>query len=150
MLPNKYITFATDKFGKDFTYEKLLSAADLVLVTANAPVPTLTIAITMASAVPIVATVSRTVGELLEDRHNCLMVTQSRARLIARKSLDILEDKALQWKLTDMARTEAYEYFSLTRFLEQYRMLYEQIARGVTIEIPPPPPGAGSRFAGRI
>jgi glycosyltransferase involved in cell wall biosynthesis len=150
MLPNRYMTFATDKFGRDFTYEKLLSAADLVLVTANAPAPTLTIAITMAASVPIVATVSRTVSELLEDRHNCLMVTQPRARLIARKSLDILEDKALQWKLSDTARTEAYEYFSMTRFGDQYRTLYAQAVEGKAVEVPPPAPGAGSRFAGRV
>lgn len=149
MLPNKYITFATDKFGNSFTYEQLLSAADLVFVTADAPVPTLTMAITMASTVPIVATVSRTVSELLEDRHNCLMVTQPRARLVAKKSLDILEDKSLQWKLTDTARTEAYEYFSMTRFIDQYRSVYEQVAKGREIEVPQPMAGAGLRFMGR-
>lgn len=148
MLPNKFITFATDKFGSDISYEKVLSAADMVFVTADAPAPTLSIAITMASGIPIISTVSPTVAELLEDRHNCLMVTRPTSRLISRKALDLNDDAQLRWKLTDTAKTEAYEYFSMSRFVDQYRAVYEQAAMGKRIEIPQPAPGAGARFHG--
>ena len=43
------------------------------LATPIAPVATLPIAIAMASGLPIVATASRNVGELLEDRHTALL-----------------------------------------------------------------------------
>jgi hypothetical protein len=48
-----------------------------------------------------------------------------------------------------MARTEAYEYFSTARFLNQYRNAYRQIVGGEKVEIPEQAPGAGLRFHGR-
>ena len=63
--------------------------------------------------------------------------------------LDLRADASLQWSISDMARTEAYEYFSLTRFLQQYRTIYRQIAGGLKVEAPEQPPGAGLRFHGR-
>jgi hypothetical protein len=48
-----------------------------------------------------------------------------------------------------MARTEAYEYFSLTRFQAQHRTLYKQLAGGQRVELPQTAPGAGLRFHGR-
>jgi hypothetical protein len=48
-----------------------------------------------------------------------------------------------------MARTEAYEYFALTRFLDQHRHAYRQIAAGArVVEVPQQAPGAGARFHG--
>jgi hypothetical protein len=63
--------------------------------------------------------------------------------------MDLEADAGLQWSIADMARTEAYEYFSLTRFRDQHRAAYEQLAAGRKVEIPEPAPGAGRRFHGR-
>ena len=126
-----------------------------MLVTARAPVSTLPIAICMAAALPIVATVTYTIAELLEDRHTALMVPARRAdgsnlsRLLARRLLELRDDHSAQWSIADMARTEAYEYFALTRFQEQYRALYGQVARGEKVDVPQAAPGAGLRFHGR-
>jgi glycosyltransferase involved in cell wall biosynthesis len=130
-------------------FDALLPAADAVLVTARGPVATLPIATCMAAGLPIVSTVTYTVAELLEDRHTALMVPRPEPRLIARKLLDLKEDTATQWSIADMARTEAYEYFSLTRFREQFHAAYSQIAAGAKVDIPKPNPGAGRRFHGR-
>jgi hypothetical protein len=48
-----------------------------------------------------------------------------------------------------MARTEAYEYFAMTRFLNQHRTAYRQFAAGEKVEILEQAPGAGLRFHGR-
>ena len=146
--PN-FLSVATERLGPDVTFEELLPAADTALVTADAPAATLPIAICMAAGLPIVATVSPTVAELLEDRHTALFTTKSEPRLIAQRILDLLGDSKLRWSIADMARTEAYEYFSLTRFLDQHRVLYRQFASGARIEIPQQQPGAGLRFHGR-
>lgn len=135
--------------GAPVSFEDLLPAADVLLVSAAAPVPTLPIATAMASGVPIAATVTPTVAELLEDRHTALMVPGGLPRLLSQKILQLRADSALAWKLADMARTEAYEFFPLTRFLDQHRQAYRAASAGQRVEITEPARGAGLRFHGR-
>src|SRR5688572_8611131 len=130
-------------------FETLMPAADIVLVTARGPVATLPISIAMAAGLPIVATVSYTIGELLEDRHTALLAPANEPRQLARRILDLEADRNLQWQVSDMARTEAYEFFPLTRFLELHRTAYSQVVAGDRVELPQPTPGAGLRFHGR-
>ncbi len=141
---------AQSRLKRDVRFEELLPAADAVLVTATEPAPTLPVSVCMAAALPIVAVVTATVSELLEDRHTALMVGRPAPRLIAQRVLDLRADPGLQWTISDMARTEAYEYFSLTRFLNQYRAIYRQVASGEKVEVPQQAPGAGLRFHGRV
>jgi glycosyltransferase involved in cell wall biosynthesis len=137
---------AADRLGRSVTFEQLLPAADIALVTARAPVETLPIAICMAAALPIVAVVNSTVSELLEDRHNAMLAGSNSPRAIARRVLDLRDDPNLQWKICDTARTEAYEYFSQTRFVEQFHAVYRQTAGGERVEVPQQAPGTGARF----
>jgi glycosyltransferase involved in cell wall biosynthesis len=127
-------------------FEDVLPTADIFVVSATGPVATLPIATGMAAGVPIVATVTPTVAELLEDRHTALMTQPGVPRLLSEKILQLREDSQLQWSLADVARTEAYEFFPLTRFLEQHRMLYQQVVAGGRVELPEPAAGAGRRF----
>lgn len=140
---------ACQRIGNAVQFEDLMTVADVVLVTAKAPVPTLPIATAMAAGLPIVSTVSYTVAELLEDRHNALMVTDPSPRLIAQRVLDLRDQPSLQWQISDTARTEAYEFFSLSRFLHQHRTVYQQVENNQPVEVPEVAPGAGSRFSGR-
>ena len=117
--------------------------------TDNAHIATLPNAISMAAALPIISTVTYTISELLEDHHTALMVGKPTPRLIAQRILELRENSDLQWRISDMARTEAYEYFPLTRFLNQHRTLYQQLLENVPISLPEPAPGAGLRFHGR-
>jgi hypothetical protein len=75
-------------------------------------------------------------------------MTAGPPRQIARRALDLIEDSHLQWSLADMARTEAYEYFSFTRFVNQFRAVYRQMVEGGKVEVPQDAPGAGLRFHG--
>jgi hypothetical protein len=150
MLPRNFIRFATSWLGKGIMFEQLLPMAQVMLITADGPIPTLPIATAMAAGVPIVAVVSPTVAELLEDRHTAMMHFEARARILARKVLELEEDPQLRWKLTDQARSEAYEYFSMTRFVSQMNSLYEQVVSGGQVEVVQPASGAGARFAGKV
>ena len=149
LLGSGPVVAAEPALGRRLEFEELLPAADAVLVTARGPVATLPVAVCMAAGLPIVSTVTYTVAELLEDRHTAIMVSPPAPRLIARKLLDLKDDAAAQWSIADMARTEAYEYFSLTRFVDQFRAAYTQVAAGAKVAIPEPAPGAGRRFHGR-
>ena len=143
------VRVAEARLKRRLDFEELLPAADLVLVTARGPVATLPIAACMAAALPIVSTVTYTVAELLEDRHTAVMVPKPAPRLVAKRVLDLRADTQLQWSISDMARTEAYEYFSHTRFVNQWRGVYRQVAAGEPVQVVEPAPGAGLRFHGR-
>lgn len=143
------MAIAEDRLSRSVEFESLLPAADVVLNTPAAPSSTLPLAICMAAGLPIVSTVTYTVGELLEDRHTALMVSKPVPKAIAQRVLQLRDDAELQWRISDMARTEAYEYFALTRFLEQYRTVYRQLAAGERVSVPEVAPGAGLRFHGR-
>jgi len=123
------------RLGEDCSYEALLPATDLVVVSAKGPVATLPIAIAMAAALPIVSTVSYTVAELLEDRHTALMSRNATPGELARRIQDVRNDATLQWTIADTARAEAYEHFSLTRFLNEYRTLYRQVTAGQPVSL---------------
>jgi glycosyltransferase involved in cell wall biosynthesis len=140
---------AEDRLGRRVDYEEILAAVDCVLVSATKPAPILPVATAMAAGLPIVAVVTETISELLEDRHTAMFVQSRLPRQIAQRVLDLKKDSQLQWSITDMARTEAYEYFSLTRCLQQWRAVYEQVAEGKPVEVPQSAPGAGLRFHGR-
>lgn len=132
---DRFAGVATEKVGPDVPYESLMSVADLVLVSATGPVATLPIAVAMAAALPIVSTVTYTVAELLEDRHTALMTRDGTAGELARRIQDVRADAGLQWSIADAARAEAYEHFSLTRFLNEYRTLYRMVATGTKVEL---------------
>ncbi len=140
---------AEARLRQEVPFESLLGAADAVLVTAQAPTETLSISVCMAAGLPIVAAVSPTVAELLEDRHTALMLGDPTPRRIAQRVLDLREDNQLRWEIADKARTEAYEFFSLTRMLSQYAVLFEAVAQNKHVEFPQQPAGAGLRFHGR-
>ncbi|MCC6422460.1 MAG: glycosyltransferase family 4 protein [Phycisphaerales bacterium] len=143
------IRLAERTLGRPMDFEKLLPAADLLLYTARGAQPTLPLAMGMAAGLPIVSTVTYTSGELLEDHHNALMTPKATARMLAQRVMSLRYDSGLQWELSDRARVEAFEYFSTSRFLEQYRSLYRQMMEGKEVHIPDIEPGAGTRFHGR-
>lgn len=143
------VRIATTELGADVEPEALLPATDAVLVTAKGPIPTLSLATCMAAGLPIVSTVTYTVAELLEDRHTALLSQGHGAPAIAKRLMELYDDPGLQWSIADQARSEAYDYFAQTRFIDQYRAIYRQVAAGSEVEVPEPPPGAGRRFSGR-
>jgi glycosyltransferase involved in cell wall biosynthesis len=143
------VRVAEARLGRRVEFEELLPAADTIIVTARGAVATLPIAIAMAAALPLVATVTPTVAELLEDRHTALMTAAGKPRMFSRRILDLLEDSSAQWTLSDMARTEAYEYFAFTRFVNQVRSVYRQVLDSDKVAVQQPAPGAGLRFHGR-
>jgi glycosyltransferase involved in cell wall biosynthesis len=118
------LRFATDELGPDCDFDQLLPAADVVLAPAERAVSTLPVAWAMGAGLPIVATASPILSELLEDHHTALMTQRAIPREIARRVLEFREHSSLQWSLADRARAEAYDYFPQSRFLEEYRQLY--------------------------
>lgn len=141
-----YLAVAERCLGRPVGFEELLPAVDLVLFVSHYPVPTLPMALTMASGVPIVSVAQRPTCEILEDRHNAHLAATAHPRLVAKRILEMRDHPEDIWKITDMARTEAFEYFSQSRMLQQYRAIYEQLAKGEKVDPPQLSPGPGVRF----
>ncbi|HSI34195.1 MAG TPA: glycosyltransferase [Tepidisphaeraceae bacterium] len=119
------VTLAEQRLGRRVEFEELPGVADAAVVAPTEPAPTLPIAVCMAAGLPIAATVTPTVSELLEDRHTALMTQPAVPRLLARRILDLRDDAQLRWKLTDTARAEAYEFYPQTRFVKEMQGVYE-------------------------
>jgi glycosyltransferase involved in cell wall biosynthesis len=137
MVPPTLMRSARERLGK-VAFEMLLPAADLVLAPASGRVQTLATATAMAAGLPIVGVAGESMSELLEDRHSALLVATPTPRLLAQRMLDLQADASLQWSIADTARTEAYEFYSMTRFLRQWR---EVLACGEAVTCPPSFPG---------
>jgi glycosyltransferase involved in cell wall biosynthesis len=146
---SRFLVCPEQRPGPAPEFESLLPAADMALVTMRRSATTLDIAMCMAAALPIVALAYPTNSELLEDRHTALLTGPGPLRILARRLLDAQENESLRWAIADLARTEAFEYFSQRRFVEQYASAYAQLAAGAAVDLPPPAPGAGLRFHGR-
>jgi glycosyltransferase involved in cell wall biosynthesis len=120
------LKFAEPMLSRTVEFEELLPQADACLIAAGGSIPTLPILTTMAAGIPIVSTVTYLLAEQLEDRHTALMVPRRSPRALAQRVLDLREDDNLRWRIADTARAEAYEFFSMTRMLEEYRAMYER------------------------
>ena len=142
------LRIAQRELKRECEFEDLLPAADLILSTPLSPTAIMPVSISMAAALPIVATASYHTGELLEDRHTALL-SRDNPRAIAQRILDLERDPNIQWSISDMARTEAFEYFTMSRFLNQFRTIYLQMADGQPIQVPAERPGVGARFSGK-
>ena len=123
-----FFTVAESKLQRSLAVEDLLPVSDLILVTPTGAAPSLPICIAMASGLPIVGTASAIVGEFVEDRHTALLTKSGSPKLLAQRILDLQADAALQWKIGDQARGEAYEYFSMSQQMEKFSELYRQLA----------------------
>lgn len=111
-------------------FATLLAVADLVVVAAVDDVATTPLAWAMAAGIPIVGTAVPSVTELIADRHTGLLCKPEQPALLAARIRDALADRPLTAKVTDVARAQAFEVFSMRRMLDQYRQLYENVVAG--------------------
>lgn len=114
--------------GPDARYEDLLPAADALLVTARAPVPTLPVAMAMSAGVPVVSVPRPELADVLADGVTALLVPSPAPRLIAQRVLDLRADSGARSGIVSRARDRAQDLFSVDRFLEQSAQLYAEVS----------------------
>jgi glycosyltransferase involved in cell wall biosynthesis len=124
------LRIATELLGPDVPFDALPSACDAAVITADESAAMLPTAICMAGALPMVSITNYALAELLEDHHTALLVSKPTPRLLAQRLLALRGDGALARKIGDRARAEAFDYCSLTRFVQEYRSEYARIVRG--------------------
>jgi glycosyltransferase involved in cell wall biosynthesis len=129
------LRIATEILGPAAPFDELPSACDAAVITADESAPTLPTAICMAAALPIVSITNYALAEFLEDHHTALMVPNPSPRLLAQRLLALRGDAVLARKLGDRARAEAFDYCSLTRFVQEYREVYRRTAEARAIRV---------------
>jgi glycosyltransferase involved in cell wall biosynthesis len=123
-MPELMVTDATR------TWPELLAAADVLLCPAIDEVCTEPIAWAMASGVAVVGCAVRSVCEMIADKHNGLLCKPKAPRSLAGRILTALEDGELRRRITEAARGQAYEVFSVRAMADNYLRLYENVLAG--------------------
>jgi glycosyltransferase involved in cell wall biosynthesis len=82
----------------------------------------------MAAGLPVVASASATLGEILDDEVTALMNIRSTPRTLAQRVLDLLHDPDLRRNIVRAARDAAQSRFSEIQFIAEWKGLYEWLA----------------------
>jgi len=114
-----------------YPFEQLVAAADLLLITPRGDASTTSIAWAMGAGVGVIGTAVYAVAELIASRVNGLLFKQTPGRSMTLPIVRLLEDHEAHAKVTEAARGQSYEVFSVRRFIEQHARLYENVLAGV-------------------
>jgi glycosyltransferase involved in cell wall biosynthesis len=103
----------------EMPWERLVLAADALLITADGQVEMNAALHAMAAGVPVVGTPVDAVREVIIDGVNGLVSKELKPRSIAARVEDLLRDAVLRKKVVSGAKATAAERFSLERMIDQ-------------------------------
>lgn len=110
-------------------FEDLLAVTDTLIVPAIEDVPAMSIAWSMASAVPVLGNATYCVAEFIADRHNGMLVKPGAFIDMAGKLIELRNNDQLRSRICDTARGQAFESFGIARYVEQTLHAYENLAQ---------------------
>lgn len=99
--------------------DRILSAVDLLLVTAEQEAFGRTVIEAMAARVPVVATMSGGPEEIIVDGLTGFLVPVNDSQAMARRAEDILSDAALTKRLVEAAYLRVKEVFSIDAYIKK-------------------------------
>jgi L-malate glycosyltransferase len=109
---------------------RILTAADLFLLTSISEGIPLTLIEAMAAGLPVVATRVGGVGEVIEDQVTGLLAPSGDDAILAGHLLRLAEDRGLAGSMREHGRQRARGMFSEDRMLAGYSRLYKELVRG--------------------
>jgi glycosyltransferase involved in cell wall biosynthesis len=105
-------------------WPQLLSIADVLLVTADGPVPMAGALHAMMMGVPVVGTPTAAVREIIEEGETGLIGRTLRARGLAARIEEVMGNEALRNRLIAGAREKALETHRLSAMVARLQSLY--------------------------
>lgn len=106
------------------SWPRLLSIAQVLLVTPDGPFSTSAVLHAFAARVPVIGTPVDCVREHITDGHNGLLTKAANPRAIAATTATLLHDLALQKKLVDQAAGDFAARHDPAAMLSAYQSLY--------------------------
>jgi glycosyltransferase involved in cell wall biosynthesis len=113
--------------GTEIVVERLISMADVVLLPGHHEASSTTQAWAMAAGAAVLAAATYATSELVADGHNGRLVKPGQAMVLARKLVEVFEQRDRTRQLNEVARGQAFQAFGLTRYVEQTRHAYENL-----------------------
>ncbi|MCL4198473.1 MAG: glycosyltransferase [Phycisphaerales bacterium] len=97
----------------------------------------------------IIAEAGYAVAEIVENGKTALVVKPGDGGAVVERLREILADSQRAWSLRDAARSEAFSFFSVSRYAQAVVDAYEQVLTGTPVRIADLPLTGGLAFAGR-
>ena len=116
--------------GDCYRYEELIAVSDGLLLAGTGESSATAIAWAMGAGVPVVAAATRSASELLAHEHNAFLIKPDSSKRLAMRFADAIGRRHGWGRLTEVARGQAYEVFSLRRCIEQVQKVYDNLLEG--------------------
>lgn len=110
--------------------EEIVGAADLFLLPSESESFGMAALEAMASEVPVIATSSGGVPEVVTDGENGYLLPVGDVEGMAERAIEILSDPAIEHRMGAAGRAVAMERFDVTRVVPRYREMYERVIAG--------------------
>ena len=121
--------------GNTIPFEKLIAIADALVMPDTDDVSTTAVAWAMGAGAAVIAAAGYAVTELIVTRVNGLLYKHPEGKSPALRLIPLLRDRESQRKVKEAARGQAYEVFSLRRYVDQHIQVYENLLAGVSPSI---------------
>lgn len=102
-----------------------------------------------AAGTTIIGEASYGVSEIIEHNHSGFLVRPGDDNALVQRISAAAGDSQSTWSIRDAARSEAFSFFSRSRFATDLITVYRQITSNDDISVPDLPSTGGLRFAGR-
>jgi len=116
----------------DIPFEALVAVSDALVIASRGDVSTTAIAWGMGGGLLIIGAAVHAVAELCAHNVNGLLFKQTRGKSMVVAIAKLLRDRGSADKVREVARGQAYEVFSVRRYIEQHLRLYENLLAGRT------------------
>ncbi|GEM_PF-1155010 len=113
-------------------YEELVAASDTLVAAPRGDAPTTAIAWAMGAKTAVLGSAVHCVAELIANKVNGRLFKQTPGKSMATTIARLLRDRSSYNALTEAAHGQAYEIFSVRRYVDQHVRLYENLRNGVT------------------
>lgn len=123
-LPSRPTLIST---GDAHDLDAIIAVSDVLLTAPYGDVSSTAISFAMAANVAVIASAVPSVAELIAHKVNGLLFKPPPRQGVVVDIVQRLQDRDSQGKLKEVARGQAYEAFSMRRFIEQQTRVYENM-----------------------
>lgn len=114
----------------DLTREQTVALSDAYLLVPRGDTSTIELAWAMAGRTAIVATAEYAIAELIAHKLNGMLIKRDADRSIAPAIARALSEGEAMGKNVETAHGQAFEVFSVRRFVDQVRAVYDNVGAG--------------------